>query len=119
MLKGLQFASLLLIGSLFALTGLRQFFVHPLENSATNLIWFIVQVLPLLIVVPGLFALRPRGFLFAALISTLYFVHGVLLSVDPSDRVMGLSEAGFAIALLSLSVIAVKKANESGSLGSE
>ena len=113
MLKGLQFASLLLIGSLFALTGLRQFFVHPLENSAANLIWCIVQVLPLLIVIPGLLGLKSRSFFFTALISTLYFLHGVLLLVDPADRVMGLFEAGFAIALLSLSVIAVKKANES------
>jgi len=107
--RGLQFVALLMIGSLFALTGLRQFFVHPMENSSINLIWFIVQVLPLLVVLPGLLMRKPRGFFFTALISTFYFVHGVLLAVDPSDRTIGLFEVGFAVALLCLSTYAVKK----------
>jgi len=97
-----------MIGSLFALTGLRQFFVYPLDNSSANMIWFMVQVLPLLAVLPGLLRLKPRAFFFTALVSTLYFVHGVLLVVDPLDRMMGFFEAGFAVALLSLSTYAVK-----------
>ncbi len=98
-----------MIGSLFALTGLRQFFIHPLQDSSTNLIWFIVQVLPLLLVLPGLLGLKPRGFFFTALVSTLYFVHGVLLAVDPADRAIGLVEVGFAVVLLSLSGYAMKR----------
>ncbi len=109
MIRGLQFVSLLMAGSLFALTGLRQFFIYPLENSTINLLWFTVQVLPLLLVLPGLLALKSRGFFFTALASTLYFVHGVLLAVDPSDRLIGLCEVGFAIALLGFSAYAVKR----------
>ncbi len=103
-----------MIGSLFALTGLRQFFIHPMENSSTNLIWFIVQVLPLFAVLPGLLMLKPRGFFFTALVSTLYFVHGVLLAVDPIDRMIGFFEVGFAVALLCLSTYAAKKTPVNG-----
>ena len=110
MVRALQFCCLVMIGSLFALTGLRQFFVHPLEDSSINLVWFIVQVLPLLLALPGLLRRKSRGFFFAAMASTLYFVHGVLLAVDPSDRMLGLFEVGFAITLLTLSTYAVKKA---------
>ena len=51
-LRGWQFVSLILFGSLFALTGLRQFFVDPIENDVTNVIWFVCQVLPLVVVLP-------------------------------------------------------------------
>ena len=37
-LQGLQFLTLLAAGSLFALTGLRQFFVEPLASPVPNLI---------------------------------------------------------------------------------
>ncbi len=98
-----------MIGSLFALTGLRQFFVHPLDDSSTNMIWFIFQVLPLLAVLPGLLRLKPRAFFFTAFASMLYFVHGVWIVVDPADRMMGIFEMGFAVALLSLSTYAARK----------
>lgn len=111
MLRALQFFSLLMVGSLFALTGLRQFFIYPLEDSSTNLVWFIVQVLPLLLVLPGLLRQKSRGFFFTAMVSTLYFVHGVLLAVDPDDRMLGLFEVCFAITLLSMSTYAVKRAS--------
>jgi uncharacterized membrane protein len=99
-MKGLQLACLLLIGSLFALTGLRQFFIQPLATPSTNTLWFIIQVLPLLAVLPGALRLRPRSYLLAALASTLYFVHGVLLAATPELRGLGLWEAGFSVGLL-------------------
>ena len=42
-LRGLQFLVLFSIGSLFALTGLRQFFVEPLASTGSNLIWFVIH----------------------------------------------------------------------------
>lgn len=98
--QGLQFLTLLSIGSLFALTGLRQFFVDPLANPVSNLIWFIIQVLPLLLVLPGILKLSPRSYLLGALGGMLYFSHGVLLSVSPEHRVIGLWEIGMALALV-------------------
>ena len=73
------------------------------------MVWFIVQVLPLLAIIPGLLGLKSRGFFFTALVGTLYFVHGVLLAVDPTDRVIGLVEVAFAVALVSLSTYAMKR----------
>ncbi len=99
-MKALQFLCLLLVGSLFALTGLRQFFVTPLAETGINVLWFVVQVLPLLLVLPGILRLRLRAFFFAALAGMLYFVHGILQAATPESRVMGLWEVGFAMALV-------------------
>ena len=99
-MKALQLACLLLIGSLFALTGLRQFFIEPLATPSINAVWFLLQVLPLLAVLPGVLRLGARSYLVAALLSTLYFVHGVLLAATPELRGLGLWEAGFSVALL-------------------
>jgi uncharacterized membrane protein len=99
-MKGLQFLSLGLIGSLFALTGLRQFFVTPLPGAVTNLLWFLAQVLPLLLVLPGILRLRARAFFFAALISMLYFIHGILLTTTPEMRTVGLWEVALAMLMV-------------------
>jgi uncharacterized membrane protein len=99
-LRGLQFLTLFCIGSLFGLTGLRQFFVEPLASSSSNLIWFGIQVLPLLLVLPGVLRLTPRSYLLAILAAMLYFCHGVLQAVSVEDRLLGLWEVGFSLALV-------------------
>jgi uncharacterized membrane protein len=99
-LRGLQFLCLIWIGSLFALTGLRQFFVEPLASTTSNLIWFGIQVLPLLLVLPGILRLKPRSYLLATLVAMLYFCHGVLQAVSAEDRVLGLWEVAFSLALV-------------------
>ncbi len=106
--QGIQFLTLLSAGSLFALTGLRQFFVEPLANPLPNLIWFTLQVLPILLVLPGLLSLKPRSYLLAALGAMLYFSHGVLLAVSPEHRTLGLWEVGFAMALALSASIALR-----------
>ncbi len=110
-MKGLQFSSLILIGSLFALTGLRQFFVEPLTSPVTNTLWFVVQVLPLLLVLPGVLRGRFRGFFYAILAATLYFLHGVLEAVTPDQRFMALWETGFAVALIAVASLAMRRLN--------
>jgi len=99
-LRGLQFLMLLWIGSLFALTGLRQFFVEPLSSTSSNLIWFGIQVLPLLLVLPGILSLKPRSYLLGVLVAMLYFCHGVLQAVSVEDRLLGLWEVGFSLAMV-------------------
>jgi uncharacterized membrane protein len=99
-MKALTLVCLGLIGSLFALTGLRQFFVEPLASPSSNAIWFFIQVLPLLAVLPGVLMRSARSYLLAALASTLYFIHGVLLAATPELRGLGLWEAGFSVGLL-------------------
>jgi uncharacterized membrane protein len=110
-MKGLQFLSLLMIGSLFAITGLRQFFVEPLASTLPNLIWFGVQVAPLLMVLPGMLGLQPRNHFFGVLAAMLYFVHGVMEVSTPDLRVMALWEIGFACGLVTTATLTMRRLN--------
>ena len=99
-MRGWLTVALFLLGSLVSINGLRQFFIEPLTTPSVNAIWFCVQILPLAAVVPGMLRLQPNSVFGAALVSLLYFVHGVLLAATPTLSVMGLFEAAVAIALL-------------------
>ena len=110
-MRGLQFLTLLAAGSLFALTGLRQFFVEPLDDPLSNLIWFVIQSLPILLVIPGLLQLQARSFLLAALGGMLYFSHGVLLTVTPERMSLGLWEVGIALAYILIATFTLRAIN--------
>ena len=107
-LRAIQFLCLLAIGSLFALTGLRQFFMEPLENPLPNSVWFFIQVLPLLAVLPGILKQSARSYLLAALAAMLYFCHGVLVTVTAGMRTFGFWEVGFSLALVLFASFAVR-----------
>ena len=107
-LRAIQFLCLLTIGSLFALTGLRQFFMEPLANPLPNGIWFFIQVLPLLAVLPGILRQSARSYLLAALAAMLYFCHGVLVTVTAGMRTFGFWEVGFSLALVLFASFAVR-----------
>jgi uncharacterized membrane protein len=108
-MKGLQFVCLLMIGSLFSLTGLRRFFVQPLDSTSLNLLWFAIQVLPIVLVLPGVLRGSFRGYLFASLAASLYFIHGTLQATTPGLRTMGLWEVGFAVALIGAASLAMRR----------
>ncbi|MGD8415914.1 MAG: DUF2069 domain-containing protein [Pseudomonadales bacterium] len=99
-LRGLQFLTLFCIGSLFALTGMRQFFIEPLAGETSNIAWFLIQVSPLLGVLPGVLRLKPRSYLLATLAAMLYFSHGVMVVATQALRTFGFWETGFALALV-------------------
>lgn len=99
-LKLLLLFSLMMIGCLFALTGLRQFFIEPLATTTSNVIWFVLQVAPLLAVIPGMLRFNYRSCFLAILVSALYFIHGVLLAVGETLRTLALWEVGFALLLI-------------------
>jgi len=103
-----MFGCLCMLGSLFALTGLRQFFVEPLGGGVANLLWFLIQVLPLLAVLPGMLRLSHRAYFFAILAGLLYFVHGVLLAAGGEHRTLGLWEVAFALLLVLLCTYEVR-----------
>lgn len=96
----LLFACLLLMGSLLALTGLRQFFIEPLATTRSNIIWFVIQVAPLVVIIPGLLRMHYRSAFYAILVASLYFIHGVLLAVGESLRLLGFTEVGISLALI-------------------
>ena len=96
---GLLFLIFVLLGSVFALTGLRQILLSPLPDTTLNLAWFAAQVAPLLLLLPGLMRRRHSAYVYCALISLLYLIHGVLLAADPDLRALGVLEAVLALAL--------------------
>ena len=111
-MKGWLFIALLLVGSLVALTGLRQFFVEPLDGTLPNLIWFVLQLLPLLLPLPGLLHVKLRSTFVMCMTSMLYFIHGVLLVFDPAMRLMGAFEIAFSLGLSATTAILVRMIRE-------
>jgi uncharacterized membrane protein len=110
-MKPYQLLALILIGSLFALTGLRQFFVQPLASPLPNLLWFLLQVAPLLAILPAILQGSARGFFYAILAAMLYFIHGVMQAATPDLRALALWETGFAIALVATGSFAMRRLN--------
>lgn len=108
-MKGLQFICLLMIGSLFAITGLRQFFVEPLAGTVANALWFAVQVLPLLLVLPGVLRGGSRGYFYAILASSLYFIHGTMEAATSDMRTLALWETGFSVVLIATASLAMRR----------
>jgi uncharacterized membrane protein len=110
---GWLFVALLLLGSIVALTGLRQFFIEPLATRGVNVTWFVIQLLPLLAPLPGLLRLKLRSIFVLCMTSTLYFIHGVLLVFDPNMQLMGGFEIFFALGLTAVAALLVRKIRES------
>lgn len=108
-MQGFIFLSYLCIGSLFAMTGLRQFFIEPLVGTATNAIWFLLQVAPLLVILPGLMRGTRNAPMYAIIVAMLYFVHGVLVAATDPLRWFGLIEIAFALALTWVSTVLLKR----------
>ena len=115
-MRGLQFLTLLLIGSLFALTGLRQYFMEPLEGALANHGWFLLQVLPLLLVLPGVLRGGPgggpaavRSYFYVIVAASLYFVHGAMEAATADLRAAAFWECGFAVALVAVSSLAMRR----------
>ncbi len=111
-MKGWVFVALLLTGSLVALTGLRQFFIEPLANPATNGVWFLIQLLPLMLPLPGLLHARLRSTFIMCMVSTLYFIHGVLITFDPDMRLLGVCEIVFSLGLCGVTAYMVRHIRE-------
>jgi uncharacterized membrane protein len=110
-MTGYQLPALALIGSLFALTGLRQFFLQPLASPLSNTLWFLLQVTPLLVALPGVLRATSRGFFGAVLAAMLYFIHGVMEAATPPLRAFAWWEIGFATALVVLGAFAMRRLN--------
>ncbi|MEQ8859641.1 MAG: DUF2069 domain-containing protein [Pseudomonadales bacterium] len=113
-MKGLQFLALALTGSLFAVTGLRQFFVEPLDDAVSNAAWFVLQVAPLLLVLPGILRGSHRGYFYAIFAASLYFIHGTMEAATADQRTMALWETGFAVGLITVASLAMRRLNRQG-----
>lgn len=111
-MQGWLFLTFIMVGSLLGVTGLRQFFIDPLPTTALNTTWFFVQALPLLLCLPSALRGQLKGMFFLCLVSTLYFIHGVLNVFDPTMFYWGAAEIFFALALCGITALYVRKLRE-------
>ncbi|MCP5178406.1 MAG: DUF2069 domain-containing protein [Pseudomonadales bacterium] len=104
-MRGWLFVALLLTGCLFALTGLRQFFIDPVSNPITNTIWFALQVAPLAMILPGLLRLHTRACFYTIMVAMLYFIHGVMGVMSTATQALrwtGIWELVFSCLLIAV-----------------
>lgn len=113
-MQGWLFLSFICMGSLFALTGLRQFFIEPLAGTGTNIVWFIIQILPIIAVLPGMLRMQINSFLYAILAASLYFIHGVMVAITEPLRWFGLIEVFFALAWMGVATYLLRRLRMQG-----
>ena len=91
---------------------MRQFFLQPLGDSGANLVWFVLQVLPLLLPLIGVIRGGLRSTFFLCMASTLYFIHGVLIVFDAGFRLLGATEIIFALGLCATTAMMIRRMRE-------
>lgn len=111
-MRGWLFLSLICTGSLLAVTGLRQFFIEPLSTSSSNSVWFLIQVLPLLLPLPGALRGQLRSMFLLCLVSSLYFIHAVLVINDEPLFLIASAELLFSLGLAVCTAVFVRKRRE-------
>jgi|GEM_PF-429473 len=111
-MSGWLFTTFVALGSLVSMTGLKQFFLWPLDDTILNAIWFLIQVSPLLLPLPGLMSGQVRATFIVCLASQLYFIHGVLAMVDEPTRLYGAVEITFALMLCGSTTMLVRALRE-------
>ena len=111
-MRGWVFLSLICTGSLLAVTGLRQFFIEPLGTSSSNSVWFLIQVLPLWVPLPGALRGQLRSMFLLCLVSSLYFIHAVLVINDEPLFLIASAELLFSLGLAVCTAVFVRKRRE-------
>ena len=76
------------------------------------MIWFVIQILPLLVCLPALIRGSVVGTFLLCLLSLLYLVHGVILAFEGTWIALGLFEVFFALGLCATTAILVRKLRE-------
>lgn len=99
-----RISSLLLLGALAALLLIWNFVVADL-GSARPWIISAVELLPLLLVAPGVILGSPRTHAWLAFVLNLYFIKGVLAWFDPNRLWLGVFETLLSVALFVSAVL--------------
>lgn len=73
-------------------------FYADLHGARTGVV-LAVQLLPLLLVAPGLLLSHVRTYAWACFLINLYFIQGVLAAFDPARRTFGWLELSLSVAL--------------------
>lgn len=111
-MQGWLFLTFIMIGSLIGVTGLRQFLLDPIPEASVNAVWFVLQIMPLLLCIPSALRGQLKGMFFLCLVSILYFIHGVLIIFDPALFYWAAAELFFALGLCGITALYVRKLRE-------
>ena len=106
------FSAYVMVGSLFAMTGLNQFLLSSASHIWLNAGLFTLQVLPLLLPLPAMMSGQIRGTFFMCMVSLLYFVHGTLICFDADMLLFGALEITFSLALCTITAVLVRQLRE-------
>lgn len=76
--------------------------------------WVIVgiQLIPLLLVAPGLFSGSPRAHAWTCFIVNLYFIQGVLAAIDPARMIYGWTQAMVSLLLFVAALLYTRWASQ-------
>jgi uncharacterized membrane protein len=74
----------------------------------TVLIW-LIQVIPVLIFLPGLHRQRVRSYAWMTFVILLYFMHAVLAAFDPGRRIFGFVEIGLCAVMFLFLILYIRQ----------
>ncbi len=74
----------------------------------TVLIW-LIQVIPVLIFLPGLHRQRVRSYAWMTFVILLYFMHAVLVAFDPGRRIFGFVENGLCAVMFLFLILYIRQ----------
>ncbi|HEY6529612.1 MAG TPA: DUF2069 domain-containing protein [Cellvibrionaceae bacterium] len=103
--------------AIFLLILLMSFFQLSLSSGPVYKIW-LLQVLPLIILIPGIYQLKRRSFQFMGFIILLYFIRSItnVLAGDPAFIDYGVLGLSILIFLLSLMASRILTSNANSTL---
>lgn len=89
----------LVLGSFVALLVLLLWSGLSMQVDASPLMPILIRILPLVLFLPSILGRRPRGHVWLAFVSLLYFAQGVMVATLPGQGLLGGLEALSALAL--------------------
>lgn len=107
LLPRLRICRYLSLASFFALALLLLVWNLGYAAVPRSLLWAVLafQVLPLLLLAPGIIGGHPRTHSWACFVVNLYFIQGVLAAFDPSKRLFGWLEIFLSLTLFTSALL--------------
>nr|WP_314490391.1 DUF2069 domain-containing protein [uncultured Pseudomonas sp.] len=100
-------ASLACFLGLIVLLGLNTLFFANLHGARTGVI-LAIELLPLLLLLPGMLLGSARAHAWTCFVVNLYFIKGVLAAFDPARVVLGAMEIGLSLGLFLAALLYVR-----------
>lgn len=81
-------------------------------HGARPWVVLLIQLVPLMLVAPGLFAGSPRAHAWTCFIVNLYFIQGVLAAIDPARMLYGWIQASVSLVLFVAALLYTRWASQ-------